>query len=239
MFNENSCTKIHCVNVCTFSAIGVLFGLVALPAHYGLISPDAAKVVFGITAIFWMPYWISAALRCADALNELKTTLFVSERLPPLIYAFFAAGGFLSVRYLPGTMAFVVLVIGCANALSFFACGSLVRSDMKREHTGTAAIDAMNALGGIFGILVARFTFKNAFVMRKVAVRVPTVLLAIAFLLAMPFVMGFVLRQPEFSDLAPYNLRTPEEQRLLAPLDKFTGPLRPVGPPMRASDYPR
>jgi hypothetical protein len=240
MFNDRNGTRFHCVNVCGFSALSVLIGCVTLLVRYGFIAPgNPARLAVVAAGIFWIPYWISAAVRCADAMNALDTTVFVSERLPPIVYGFFVLGLLLGVVYLPGTFSFIVVIIGCVNALSFFACGALVKSDMDGERAGTAMVDAMSALGGVFGVVVARFTFKKSFAINKVAVRVPTILLAIAFLLIMPHALRLVLHQPGFEDLAPPDARTAGEQKLLAPLDGFTGPARPVGLPFPANDGAR
>lgn len=186
-------------------------------------------------------FWGRQGWRCADAMNALKTTSFVA--MP------FVRGGLTrfplllvwgSCLVLPAYfcseftwMRSIVTLIWCTSVLSFVAIGSAVLDLHEGREPFMVTAKFAHGLGGVFGTILAHFTFRGHAVLDRVPKSAPTVILAIIFWFSAPVFFALAVRNSVFSQspASSGEMRPLTEAELLSPLGKFTSKGRPIGEP--------
>jgi len=190
-----------------------------------------AVAVLVVLELTWIPIWMGIGWRCGRALVALDTTRFAFGRFPPALFMILALGIAITAGAGAGIFQAMTLFICAMSLLSFCAVGSAALAIHEGTVPFMASIHIAHSLGGIFGTIVARFTFRKSPVIKRLPGHVPHLILLLAFLFAIPHVMERAFQSTLFA--WPNGANQQHEQSVTVPLDGFTGAARPVGPAIK------
>lgn len=203
-------------------------------------SPVAQLKILTISALVGS-FWGYQGWRCADAMNALKTTSFVLipfirsalTRFPLLLIYGSYAVLFAYPRCGFNWVGAIVTLVWCSSVLSFVANGSAALDLHEGREPFMVTAKFAHGLGGVFGTILAHFTFRGHPVLDRVPKSAPTLILAIVLWFSAPTIFALAVRNTLFTPTPDVNrdLTPLSEMEVLGPLDGFTGKARPIGEP--------
>jgi hypothetical protein len=210
----------------------------------GRSGPPVVHIFVAALAALSMAFWGFEGSRCARALTELKTTVFyqplgrpyVFTRFPPiLVYGSWALIFFFIVHEFDWLSALAAFFYS-TSVLSFtaIAAGALDLHEGREPFMFVARF--AHGMGGVFGTIVAHFTFRGHPVLDRTSKTLPTLLLALIVVIGAPFMLRFALNNTlitKSSEIEADRIRlhdaeivAPDGITTLAPLDGLTGQRR-------------